>query len=277
MGFSDRLSNGWKLTNSSFSVLKKNKQLIIFPIITGISLLFVLGSFFTCLLGANGWRIAGLDPENAGTGYYFFLFIYYVANYFVIVFFNVALIHCARLYFNGEEPSISKGINFSLKRIGVIFTWSLFAATVGTILRVIQDNAGFIGKIIIGLIGIAWSISTFFVLPVIAYEDSGPIDSVKRSASLMKQKWGETITASFSFGIVQFLSMIAVALPLILIGMFISGPLAIVLGALFFLAMLAVMSAVRTIFIAAVYETVNNRPVKEFELETLDSLFIQKG
>jgi len=276
MSFSDRLSNGWKLTNSSFSVLKKNKQLIIFPIITGLSLLLVLGSFFTGLLAMSGWDFKGIQIDKSSSGYYVFIFCYYVINYFVIVFFNMALIHCARLYFNGEEPTISKGINFSLSRIGVIFTWAVFAATVGTILKAIQDRVGFVGKIIAGLIGIAWGISTFFVMPVIAYEEMGPVDAVKRSANLMKQKWGETLTATFSFGIVQFLAMLAVGIPLWLIGAFISIPVAVVLGLLFLLTMLAVMSAARTIFIAAAYETMNNRPVKEFESSTLDGLFIQK-
>jgi hypothetical protein len=276
MGFSESLNNGWKLTNSSFAVLKKNKQLIIFPIITGFSLLLVFGSFVTAMLAGTGWNLDALEPGNSGSGYYVLLFVYYVVNYFVIMFFNTALIHCARLYFKGEEADISKGINFSLKRIGVIFTWSVIAATVGTILRMIQDKAGLIGKIVVGLIGIVWSIGTFFVLPIIAYEDIGPIDAVKRSANLMKQKWGETLTATFSFGIVQFLALLAAALPVILIGVFINGVLAVVIGVLYVLTMLAVMSAVRTIFIAAVYETVNNRPVKEFEIDTLDGLFIRK-
>ena len=276
MGFSDRLNNGWKLTDSSFSILKKNKQLIIFPIITGISFLLVLGTFITGLLALNGWDFKGLEPDRSGSDYYFLLFCYYLVNYFVIVFFNMALIHCTRLYFKGEEPTVRKGINFSLSRMGVIFTWAVFAATVGTILRAIQDKVGFIGKIIVGLIGIAWGISTFFVMPVLAYEDIGPVDAVKRSASLMKQKWGETLTATFSFGAVQFLAIFAAIIPLWLIGAFISIPLAVVLGLLYLLATMAIMSAVRTIFIAAVYETINDRPVKEFESAGLNDLFIQK-
>lgn len=276
MGFSERLSNGWDLTSASFKVLNKNKHLIIFPIITGISLLLVIGSFLTAFFAVKGWDIESLNLERGTTGYYLILFAFYIVNYFIVVFFNMALIHCARLYFRGEEPTISKGLSFSLDHIGTIFTWAVVAATVGTILKAIQDRAGFLGKIIIGLIGIVWSISTFFVLPVLAYEEVGAIDAVKRSADLMKQKWGESLTATFSFGTVQFLAIIAAIIPLLLIGYLISGVVAGIIGVLYVLCLVAVMSAVRTIFIAAVYETVNNNPVNEFPSAALDSLFISK-
>ncbi len=274
MGFFDRLSNGWRLTQGSFSILKENKQLIIFPIITFVSLLLVMGSFIVGLLALKGWDIEGLQMERSN--YYLILFGFYVVNYFVIVFFNTALIHCARLYFNGEEPTISKGLNFSISRIGVIFTWALFAATVGTILKSIQDKAGFLGKIIVGIVGIAWGISTFFVLPIIAYEEVGPFEALKRSANLMKEKWGESLGSSFSFGFIQFILFIAAIIPLSLIGAYLSIPLAVALGVLYFSVVLTMMSAVRNIFIAAVYETINHRPVKEFETTSIDDLFIQK-
>ncbi len=274
MGFFDRLSNGWRLTQGSFSILKENKQLIIFPIITFVSLLLVMGSFIVGLLALKGWDIEGLQMERSN--YYLILFGFYVVNYFVIVFFNTALIHCARLYFNGEEPTISKGLNFSISRIGVIFTWALFAATVGTILKSIQDKAGFLGKIIVGIVGIAWGISTFFVLPIIAYEEVGPFEALKRSANLMKEKWGESLGSSFSFGFIQFILFIAAIIPLSLIGAYLSIPLAVALGVLYFSVVLTIMSAVRNIFIAAVYETINHRPVKEFETTSIDDLFIQK-
>ena len=276
MGFSERLSNGWELTISSFKVLNKNKQLIIFPIITGISLLLVIGSFVTAFYAVQGWDSELLNPERGASGYYLILFAFYIVNYFIVVFFNMALIHCARLYFRGEEPTIGKGISFSLNRIGTIFTWAVVAATVGTILKAVQDRAGFLGKIIIGLIGIVWSISTFFVLPVLAYEEIGAIDAVKRSADLMKKKWGESLAATFSFGAVQLLAIIAAIIPLLIIGYFINGVVAGIIGVLYMLCLVAVMSAVRTIFIAAVYETVNNNPVNEFQSAALDSLFISK-
>jgi hypothetical protein len=204
MSFFDRLSNGWRLAMSSFKILKANQQLIIFPILSGISLVLIIGSFFTVSLANAGW-----DPDNisevSSAGYYILVFLFYLVNYFVVVFFNMALIHCSRLYFRGEEATVAAGLRFSMSRIGAIFSWAVFAATVGLILKAIQENSGIIGRIITGIIGIVWSVATFFVVPVIAYEDLGPIGAVKRSTQMMKEKWGQSLGAGFSFGLISFL------------------------------------------------------------------------
>src|SRR5689334_19402028 len=124
MNFFSRLSTGWNIAMNSFKVLKENKQLVVFPILSGTALVLILGTFFTGFLASSGWDLEAFDDIEPVTGYTI-LFLYYVVNYFIVVFFNMALIHCTRLYFKGEEVSVSKGIKFSISRIGVIFSWSL--------------------------------------------------------------------------------------------------------------------------------------------------------
>jgi len=275
MSFFDRLSNGWTLAMNSFKVLKENKQLIIFPVLSGISLVLIMGSFVLVFLSANGWSFE--NAEDSGTiGNYLYLFLFYLVNYFIVVFFNMALIHCTRLYFRGEEVSINAGLRFSLSRIGTIFSWSVFAAIVGTILRIIQEESGIIGKIITGIIGIVWNIATFFVIPVIAYEDLGPIAAFKRSSQLMKQKWGESLGATFSFGLLQFLAMIVLVIPLFFIGNMIHpiGGIALALMGVFIIA--TIFSAAQTIFVSAVYHNINDEPVKHFNQQMIDGLFQKK-
>ena len=275
MSFFDRLSNGWTLAINSFKVLKENKQLIIFPVLSGISLVLIMGSFVLVFLGVNGWSDENLeDPGTVGN--YLSLFLFYLVNYFIVVFFNMGLIHCTRLYFRGEEVSINAGLRFSLSRIGTIFSWAVFAATVGTILRIIQEESGFIGKIITGIIGIVWNIATFFVVPVIAYEDLGPIAAFKRSSQLMKQKWGESLGTTFSFGLIQFLAMIVLIIPLFFIGNMIHpiGGIALALMGVFIIA--TIFSAAQTIFVSAVYHNINDEPVKHFNQQMIDGLFQKK-
>ena len=275
MSFFDRLSNGWTLAMNSFKVLKENKQLIIFPVLSGISLVLIMGSFVLAFLSANGWSFE--NAEDSGTiGNYLYLFLFYLVNYFIVVFFNMALIHCTRLYFRGEEVSINAGLRFSLSRIGTIFSWSVFAAIVGTILRIIQEESGIIGKIITGIIGIVWNIATFFVIPVIAYEDLGPIAAFKRSSQLMKQKWGESLGATFSFGLIQFLAMIVLVIPLFFIGNLIHpiGGIALAIMGVFIIA--TIFSAAQTIFVSAVYHNITDEPVKHFNQQMIDGLFQKK-
>jgi Family of unknown function (DUF6159) len=276
MNFFDRLANGWKISITSFKVLRANKQLIIFPILSGISLLLILGSFFTIVLAGAGWDIDQVKDSEQNIMSYVFLFLYYLVNYFVVVFFNMALIHCTHLYFKGEEVTVEKGIRFSMRRIKAIFAWSMFAATVGMILRIISENLGTIGRFIIGLIGVVWSIATFFVVPVIAYENLGPIDAFKRSANMMKQKWGERIGAGFSFGLISLVGFLIAGVGLFFLGAMFNLIIGVLLAVLGVLIVAAIMSAVRTIFISAVYHNINGDPVEHFNQQMIDNLFVQK-
>jgi hypothetical protein len=275
MGLFTRLSNGWEIAMNSFKVLKANRQLIVFPILAGISLLLIIGSFAATILAASGWDVDNIaKPSTAGS--YALLIGFYIVNYFVMVFFNVALTHCAALYFKGEEVSISKGIQFSVSRIGAIFSWAVFAGTIGAVLKVIQENSGTIGKILTGIIGIVWSVATFFVVPVIAYENLDPLAAFKRSSQLMKQKWGETIGSGFSFGLIQLAGLAIVLLPAFIIGKYINPIAGIAFGILGVMTVLAIISAARTVFISAVYHNVTGDPVEHFNQNFIDTLFVKK-
>lgn len=278
MNFFTRLSKGWDLSMNSFAVLKENRQLLLFPILSGISMLLVVSSFFVVLFASSGWDITALDTLNnqSTAANYTLLFGYYVVNYFIIVFFNTALIHCTHLYFQGQRPTVGEGLRFAVTRIGSIFTWAVFAATVGTILRIIQDRVGFLGKIITGLIGAAWSIATFFVVPVIAYENLGPLSAFRRSATLMREKWGESIGATFSFGIIQLLGLFLLLIPSMLLIYFVHPLAGIALFLLGLFAITTIFSATKTIFISAVYHDMNGDPVKNFNEKFSEHLFLEK-
>jgi hypothetical protein len=227
-------------------------------------------------LSAVGWDVDNISDDNSTILYIALTFLFYLVNYFVVVFFNMALIHCTHLYFKGEEVTINKGLQFSMSRIGVIFSWAIFAATVGTILKYIQENTGIIGKIITGLLGVVWNIATFFVVPVIAYENLGPIQAFKRSAGLMKEKWGESLGSTFSFGLVQLLALLVITLPLFLLGSMIHILLGVALALLSFFVIMAIISAAQTIFISAVYHNITGDPVEHVNQQLVDNLFVHK-
>ena len=206
MRFFERLSNGWRLGKISLLTIRENPSLIVFPFISGISLILVTLSFFGSGYLAFGEEILAIaDDEIAANSLdailYVMVFLFYLLNYFIIVFFNVGLVHCARRILEGHETTVREGINYATTRVGSILSWAILAATVGMILKAIQENSGTFGQIISGIIGMVWGIATFFVVPIIAYEDVNPIEAVKRSGQIMKDKWGESIGANFSFGL----------------------------------------------------------------------------
>jgi hypothetical protein len=277
MSFFNRLSNGWTIAQNSFKVLKANKQLLLFPVLSGISLTLIMASFFLGALGMAGWDFDNLHiaGDNKLLGY-LVVFVYYIVNYFIVVFFNMALIHCTTLYFNGEEVTVAKGIAFSRSRIGTIFAWALFAGSIGAILKIIQENVGTLGKVLTGLIGIVWAVATFFVVPVIAYENLGPIDALKRSTQLMKEKWGEKLGAGFSFGLIQLVGFLGIAIIAGLIGVSVHPIAGIAVGVLGLLLLATVVSAARTIFVSQIYHSVTGDPTDQYNEQFIAQLFVPK-
>lgn len=276
MGFFSRLSNGWELAKISLRTINQNRSLLLFPVFSVISLILVLATFFGGGFFLFGDAIDRLmnDEQSGNILGIAIIFIYYLINFFIIVFFNSALIFCAVKILNGEETSLQEGFDFAFSRIGKIFGWSVLSATVGTLLQLLQET-GKIGEIIASLIGLAWSVMTFFVVPVLIYEDKGVFESVKESGRLMKQKWGESLAANVSFGLFHFLG-IAAGIGLCVLLMKFSVILGITVGLGVILLVSTVMSAARTVFVAAVYNHVTGRPTGEFDERTLDSAFIQK-
>ncbi len=277
MKFLTRISNGWELAKISFATINKNRSLLLFPVFSVLSLILVLATFCGGAFFLAGDEISAmLDDEQQGNALlgYGIVFLYYLINFFIIVFFNSALIHCAVKTLNDEETSLSDGISFAFSRIDKILGWSVLSATVGTLLQVLH-NAGKIGEIVASLIGIAWSILTFFVVPVLIYEDKGVIESVKESGRLMKAKWGESLAANVSFGFFHFLGILAAfAIGFLLAPL--NMALAIVVGVALVFFVSTVISAAQTVFVAAVYNHVTGRPIGNFDGDTLDSVFITK-
>lgn len=276
MGFFDRLSKGWRMGIASLKIIQKNKQLVLFPIISGVALILVVASFVGITYASFGTDFDRIAQESTATDYVL-TFLYYLIGYFVIVFFNVGLVHCTRIYLQGGEPNFADGVRFSMKRIPTILGWAVLSATVGLLLKAIQENSGVVGNILASIIGVVWSIVTFFVVPVLAYEEVGPFEALKRSGKIMKEKWGESIGASFSFGILSLVAILIIAVPLGFVFGMIHPVLGFSIGILAVFLIQSVVSSAEMVFIATVYHSVvEEQPVDAFDSGLIDDLFVHK-
>lgn len=261
----ERISTGWELAKESLNVLKLDKELLMFPLLSGMACLVVTASFaipvfFSGLLENVGDQPAGENLTSVESILmYVLMFLFYFVTYFIIIFFNSALVACAIIRLKGGDPILSDGFGAAMARLPQIAGWALVAASVGMILKIIESRSQRFGQIVSGLLGMAWSITTFFVIPVLVVEKTGPVDAVKRSVSIMKKTWGESLSANFGIGLITFLAMIVAILPIVggvaAIGsqMTILGIALIAIGAVLVLTVSLVSSALGTIMLAALY------------------------
>lgn len=283
-----RIANGWELTKQSWSLLKSDKQLMVFPILSSVACLLVLVSFALPMVATMDWSRLS-DPDGRvhyfnGPIAYLVAFAFYFTNYFVISFFNAALIGAAMRKFEGESASVRDGLAVAASRLPQLLGWALVAATVGMVLRMISERAGLIGKIVIGLIGMVWSIATYFVVPVLVVEGVGPIDAVKRSGAIIRKTWGESLTANVGIGvIVMFATLLALAPAIAGIATTAAADTAVpaVIGIaatiLLLLVISLVASTLQVILVAAVYRYAATGLVPEqFDGSTLRQVFRKK-
>lgn len=245
-----RLSRGWTLTKLSFNVIGKDKEILLFPIISGIALIMMAASFFGVYFFAFG--LENVNPYLLAA---FFIAFYFLAA-FVVVFFNVALVSCAMLRLDGGNPTFSYGIKMASSRLKYITEWALLSATVGLVLQAISSRSGALGKIVIGLVGFAWSVATYFVIPIIAFEQVGPLQAIKRSASVLKNSWGEALISNLGVGLIFFALALPGLIPLI-IGFIVGGSMAIIVGVIiavvYWLCIAVLASAVSGVLLTALY------------------------
>lgn len=214
----ERIKRSWVLAKASLEVLGKDKELMIFPILSSIALLMVTATFlFPMLVGSLLDNVVESGIPFFG---YIVLFLFYIVQYTVMHFFNTALVGAALIRLRGGDPTVKDGLKVAWQRIEQILGWALISATVGMILRAISDNSNKKGRgisqIISSILGAAWGVVTFLVVPVLAAEGLGPFKSLKRSWELLKNSWGEQIAGTFSIGTV--FGLIGFILSMVLIG-----------------------------------------------------------
>ncbi len=278
-------SRSWRLTKLSFSVIGADKEMLLFPLLGGIfSLLYTIALIWpTILVDLN-------TADGLGALEYVVLFLAYFGLAFIATFFNVCVVYTTRTRFEGGDATFMESIQFAMSRLGQIVAWALVSATVGLLLRMLDQVAerfGAIGeailRMIVGLLGMAWSVITLFVIPTMVYENVGPKEAIKRSADTLRQTWGESLIRHYGLGLIQFM--------FIMLGVFLSAGLfamlgqtgfgiglAIMLSFVWFIGVIMVFSVANTVFNTALYAYANGGKVQGgFDEDTIQGAFRQKG
>ncbi len=243
------------MAGASWRVVRKEKSLIAFPLLSaafGIAyallVMLPLGLIGFVVLNDNaivGWVLLaiGLFGMNIGA-----------------TFFGVAAASNASQVLDGKDPSLGSGITVARSRLGVIVKWGLVSATVGLVLQMVADRAGGIGGVLIQAIGgAAWSIASFFVLPILALEGLGPFDALKKSLSVIRARWGESLVGGAAVGLIPALIALA-GVGLAVLGVlagsnstWAAGVPLIVIGLILLIAAITVGSVLRAVFTVVVY------------------------
>lgn len=256
----EKLRNSWELVKASAKVLSADKELIVFPILSSLGVLVVSITFALPMILTGFLDTMLFSEEGPQIFGYIIGFLFYVVQYFVIFYANSALVGAAMIRLKGGDPTVRDGIRIANSHFAAILGYSILAATVGIIIKTVSERSKNLGRFIVSLIGMAWNLATFLVVPVLVVEGLGPIESVKRSALLLKRTWGEQIAGNFGigaiFGLLTFLGILIFA-PVLMIAI-VNDLLALIIGAviglvIYLILLSMVQGALNGIYVAAVY------------------------
>lgn len=253
-----KFSRSWELVKASAGVLRSDKELLVFPVISGIAALIVLATFAI--------PVVSLKLFEGGTGPlgYVIGFLFYLCQYFVIFFFNSALVGAAMIRLNGGDPTVADGLRIARERMLPILGYAAIAATVGLLLQFLKNKDNFVIRMLGSLLGTAWTVASFLVVPVLVANKIGPIDAVKKSIELLKTTWGENAVGQLGIGFVFGFIMAGVIIAgvvLSILGFTVSpylGGSLVVLTVLSALTVGIIQSALSGVYAAALYRFAND-------------------
>ncbi len=276
-----RLSNTISLAKTSWAVLKKDRELLWFPVMSFLASLVVIAVIAVPIIAmVNTTSTAAGDQTSVNPAAAVLGLIAVLALSVVSVFFNGALVAGAYERLSGGDPTVKSSIDKAFSRISGLVPWALLTATVGLILQALRERAGWLGRIVVGMIGMAWEVATFLVIPAVIIDELGAIDGLKRSGSLLKQTWGENIAAQVGFGLLGMLLIIPAVILIALggasgIGLFLV--VAIIAAVAWVALVMVVLTALNAVFQTALYLYATTGSVPSgFETSSLPRAFGQR-
>jgi hypothetical protein len=267
-----RIARSFELVEQSYRTLMQDKELMVLPLISGtIVALVIAGVVF-------GFGVDTARIERHGPDIYVPLFLTYIASYATSIFFQAAVVAGATERMRGGNPTVGSALAAARRRLGSILMWAVLAATVGIGLRALEDRLGFVGKILARFAGVAWSLATFFVVPVLVLEEEHSIgESFTRSTGLFKRTWGETVTGGVSLGLAMLCAWVTLIMIVGLVGYSGSIVLTMIVFAAGAIPLTVFFSALQGVYVASLYRYATEGDVPSgFDGELLKQAFKRK-
>ncbi len=250
-----RIRNTFELAKLSWGVLKKDRELLVIPVLSFLVSAALLIPLMFVVFATASTESGGVEEASANPAMLLLGIVAALGLSVISVFFNGALVAGAHERLAGGDPTVGSAIRKAFSRIPGLVPWAILTATVGMILRALRDRAGWLGQFVISMVGMAWEVATFLVVPAIVIDDKGAIEGLKTSGSLLKSTWGENLAARVGFGLLGFVAMLPALLLIAVFGSLggVGLIVGIAIGVVWIAVVVVVMTALNAVFQAALY------------------------
>jgi hypothetical protein len=255
-----RIARSWRLSRAAWLVVRSDRALLTLAAISAVVSAATLAVVFA-LSGSFGHG----DLSGEQLAIYGLIFAYPLT--FVSVFFNTAIAAAAAAALEGRRLTLSQALAVPTRRIGQVALWALIAAVVGFVLEQLASRLPLGGSIAARLVGVGWSLASLFAIPILALEDCSAPEALRRSARVIKERWGESIGGNVIIGAWMILVMVPLVV-LFVVAVAATGgepglrDAIVVVGVLVLVAILALQLVVRQTFAVALYRYAKTNAVQ---------------
>jgi len=279
-----RFARSWQLIQASCNVLRADKALLILPALSGLATTALAIGFVTLAM-LNGILTSKSGSLNVFGPLHVWLFCWYVVQYFVVIFFNTALVGAAIALLNGDRPTVGAAFKMALSHIAAILGYAVISATIGVLLQALAERLGLLGRLIEVMLGLTWTAATFLVVPILAAEGIGPWQAIKRSTALLRKTWGENLIGNAGISLATsmisgWVGVIGVSGAMVLfeLGHPVVAVTLLCASASTLLLIVLVAAALSAIYAAAVYHyAVAGVPPTNFDGDLIRGAFARRG
>jgi hypothetical protein len=272
-----RFSRGLRLVGIGFTMARDEPGLLLVPVVAFLLQLAVAAVGF--LVVWPGLRTA--DAANGGTVHltaadWLVAVVVGVALMFISVVSHATIIARVMARFHGQRITNSHALRAALTKAPHLLAWAFINYVVISVLRNIS-NRGILGLLVGTLLRVGWLLASFFVVPVILFENRGAAASIKRSVELCRGRWGENIVGNSALGIIGFVAILADVAVAVLVGA-VFAPLGAIVGVLGLACILLVLTVASAAFNAALYwYAITNQSPGQYSVGDLQSAYRHKS
>jgi hypothetical protein len=259
------------LTGISLRVMIRDPQLLALPLLA-----VVFSGFVWLLVFLSVWALGAPPASPSSTFLYQEMFAAYLITYFLAVYFMTAIVGAALTRVNGARPSVSDGFQAANRCVPRLVAWSLFAATIGVVLRLASLRWEQAGRVQARVLGNPWPIASLFVIPAMALEGLGPVRGFKRSRRLVRERWGSHPSGVLGTGVVFLLLFLLGSVPFLWSLFGDGGDLGVAISVFFWLLLIALWSVVHGILVTSLYHyATDSSPAFGFSWKALNHPWVR--
>ena len=275
-----RFRRGLRLVGIGFAMVRDEPGLMAVPVVAFLIQLAVIGIGTLVLLpvirsASRATDAAGGSTANAihlSPAQWLVVVAVGVAVTFVSVVSHATIIARVMARFHGERISNVRAAAAALTKSPHLLAWAFINYVVIRVLRSV-GRRGILGLLLGSLLRAGWMLASFFVVPVILFEDRGAASSIKRSVQLCRARWGENVIGNSTIGIIGFAAVVVDVVVAVVLGS-VFAPLGVAVGAIGLVAIVLVVTVASAAFNAALYWfAVTDQTPGRYSVDDLNSAY----